>query len=112
MRVTMIGVKKSEYKGKDGQLKTGFNYCGLKEFTRYEMENAQCEGQDVIREWSNIDFNIHAGDEVEFIYEPGFQDKATLVDIKFIKIADNPFPDRKEAAPEKAADPKAGKAGA
>lgn len=111
MRVTVIGVKRSEYKGKDQQMKTGFNYCGLKEFTRYEMENAQCEGQDVIREWSNIDFNIHPGDEVEFIYEPGFQDKATLVDIKVIKIGDNPFPD-KEKTPDKAADPKAGKAGA
>ena len=56
-------------------------------------------------------FNIHPGDEAEFIYEPGFQDKATLVDIKVIKIGGNPFPD-KGAVPEKAADPKAAKAGA
>ena len=111
MRVIIIGVKRSEYKGKDGQMKTGFNYCGLKEFTRYEMENAQCEGQDVIREWSNIDFNIHPGDEVEFIYEPGFQDKATLVDIKVIKIGGNPFPDNDKTPEKAAADPKA-KAGA
>lgn len=110
MRVILVGVKKSEYRGKDQTQKVGFSYCGLKEFTRYEMENAQCEGQDVIREWSNIDFNVHPGDEVEFIYEPGFQDKATLVDIKVIKFADNPFPD-KEKASEKSADPKA-KAGA
>lgn len=112
MRVIIIGVKRSEYKGKDQSQKVGYNYCGLKEFTRYELENAQCEGQDVIREWSSIDFNIHPGDEVEFIYEPGFQDKATLVDVKVIKIADNPFPDKEKAPYKPAADPKAVKAGA
>lgn len=107
MRVTIIGVKKTDYKGKDGQLKTGFNICGTKEFTRYELENADCEGQDVVREWTNIDFNVHPGDEVEFIYEPGFQDKATLVDIKVLSFGDNPFPEKKDAAPDKAAaDPK------
>ena len=111
MRVILIGVKKSEYRGKDNQMKTGFNYCGLKEFTRYELESAQCEGQDVIREWSNIDFNVHPGDEVEFIYEPGFQDKATLVDIKVIKIGGNPFPDNDKTPEKAAADPKV-KAGA
>lgn len=111
MRVTLVGVKRSDYKGKDGQLKTGFNIYGVKDYTRYEMENAQCEGQAVVQEWTNIDFNIHPGDVVELIYEPGFQDKATLVDIQVIKIADNPFPD-KDKVPDKAADIKAAKAGA
>lgn len=107
MRVTIIGVKKSDYKGKDGQLKKGFNICGTKEFTRYELENAECEGKDVVREWTNIDFNVHSGDEVEFIYEPGFQEKATLVDIKVLSFGNNPFPEKKEETPDKAAaDPK------
>lgn len=91
MRVTVIGVKASQYKGKDGSLKSGYNICGLKDFTRYELENADCEGQDVIREFTNVNFNIHPGDTVEFIYEPGFQDKATLVDVQLIAAAGNPF---------------------
>lgn len=103
MRVTIIGVKKSEYKGKDGQKKNGFNICGLKDYTRYELENAECEGQDVVREWTNTDFNVHPGDVVDLVYEPGFQDKATLVDIIPIKYADNPFPEKKDDAPDKAA---------
>lgn len=97
MRVTIIGVKASEYKGKDNQMKRGYNICGLKDYTRYEMENSDCEGQDVVREWTNVDFNVHPGDVVDFIYEPGFQDKATLVDVKVISYADNPFPDKEKA---------------
>lgn len=116
MRVTVIGVKVSQYKGKEGQIKTGYNICGLKDFTRYELENADCEGQDVIREFSSVNFNVHPGDVVEFIYEPGFQDKATLVDVQVISVADNPFPDKKDAAPadDKTVGPqgKAAKAGA
>lgn len=98
MQVVIVGVKKTEYKGKDGQNKVGFNYCGMKDYTRYEQENADCEGQDVIKEFSNIDFSIHPGDTVEFVYEPGFQDKATLVDVKVLAIADKP-PFKNDAAP-------------
>ncbi len=90
MQVTIVGIKKTEYTGKDGKPKVGFNYCGLKDFTRYEQENADCEGHDVIREFSSTDFGIHPGDKVEFVYEPGYQDKATLVDVKVLAIADKP----------------------
>ena len=90
MEVVIVGVKSSEYKGKDGNRRTGFNISGLKDYTRYDQENTNCEGQDVIREFTNIDFGIHPGDRVEFVYEPGFQDKATLVDIKMIEIGDKP----------------------
>ena len=98
MQVQIVGVKKTEYAGKDGKPKVGFNYCGLKDYTRYEQENADCEGQDVVREFSNTDFGIHPGDTVEFVYEPGYQDKATLVDVRVLAIADKP--------PFKAADSK------
>lgn len=68
----------------------------MKEFTRYEQENAECEGQDVVREWSGTDFGIHPGDVVDFIYEPGYQDKATLVDVQIVSVSGNPFPEGKE----------------
>ena len=96
MKVTIVGVKKSDYKGKDGIPKVGFNYLGIKDFTAYELENNQCEGNDVIREFSNRDFNLHPGDVVEFMYEPGFEGRATLVDVKMLKIADAPFTDGKD----------------
>lgn len=90
MEVVIVGVKASQYSGKDGKPRTGFNISALKDYTRYEQENADCEGQDVIKEFTNIDFGIHPGDRVEFVYEPGFQDKATLVDVKVLAIADKP----------------------
>lgn len=103
MKVRITGVKKSSYKGKDGSDRTGFNYSGLKDYTRYETENADCDGQDVIREFSSTDFGVHPGDEVEFIYEPGYQDKATLVDVKVLGFAGgNPFADKKDSPQEKA----------
>lgn len=99
MRVTVVGVRVSEYKGRDGKPKTGYNIFGLKDFNRYAMETSDCEGQEVVSEFTTINFNVHPGDVVEFIYEPGFQDKATLVDIQVVSAADNPFSDKKEAAP-------------
>lgn len=104
MRVTIVGIKKAQYK-RDGAMKSSYNYYGTKDFTRYEQENAECEGQAVVSEWSGVDFNVHPGDVVDFIYEPGFQDKATLVDIQMIALAaSNPYTEKKDAVPDKAAD--------
>lgn len=91
MVVQILGVKRSEYKGKDGGNRIGFNYMGTKDFTRYEKENTQVEGFDVVREFSSTDYNLHPGDVVDFMYEPGFEGRATLVDVRMLKIADSPF---------------------
>lgn len=97
MQVTIVGVKKSEYTGKDNKPKVGYNYSGTKSFTRYEQENSVCVGSDVIREFSSIDFGVIPGDIVEFVYEPGYQDKAILVDIKVLTPAEQPpFDDKKD----------------
>lgn len=103
MRVTILGVKRREFKGSDGKMKTAVDVCGVKDYTRYEQETSDCEGQDVVKEYSSIDYDLHPGDVAEFYYEPGFKDKATLVDIQVISHADNPFPEKKEDTPEKAA---------
>ena len=104
MEVVIVGVKSSQYTGKDGKSRTGFNISGLKNYTRYEQENADCVGQDVVREFTNIDFGIRPGDRVEFVYEPGFQDKATLVDVKVLEIGDKPpFKDSPADAGQKTA---------
>lgn len=88
MRVTIVGVRKSESKGR-----AAFNYFGLKDFTDYDIQNSECNGQSVVAEFSYTDFNLKPGDVVEFDYEPGFQGRATLVGVRPVSlVADiNPF---------------------
>ncbi len=90
MQVQVVGVKKMEYMGRDSKSKIGFNYYGLKSFTKYEEENTACEGCAVITEFSNEDYNIHPGDIVEFVYEPGYQGKASLVNVLMLKMGEKP----------------------
>lgn len=82
MKVTIVGVRKFESKGKPA-----FNYFGLKDFTDYDIQNSDCEGQSVVSEFSYTDFNLHAGDIVEFDYEPGYQGRASLVGVRPITHA-------------------------
>ena len=84
MKVTIVGVRKSESKGRNA-----FNYAGLKDYTVYERENSVCDGQDVVSEFSYTDFNLHPGDVVSFEYEPGFNGRATLVGVQMISPAKN-----------------------
>lgn len=91
MFVKILGVKKSEYKGKDRQNKVGYTYIGMKEFTQYETENNEVEGHDVVREFSNTDYGLHVGDVVDFLFEPGFENRATLVGVRSVSPTDNPF---------------------
>lgn len=82
MKVEIVGVRRSESKGRKV-----FNYYGLKEFTEYEIENSECDGKNVVSEFSYQDFAVFPGDIVEFSYEPGYQGRATLVDVKVITPA-------------------------
>lgn len=91
MYVKIVGVKKTEYKGKDGKNKIGFNILGIKNFTDYEMENAECQGHDVVREFTTTDYGLMPGDVVDFIFEPGYENRATLVGVRSVSPTDNPF---------------------
>lgn len=96
MKVEIVGVRK-------GQTKTGrdcFNYYGLKQFSDYDQENAQCEGVEVVKEFSYKDYGVKVGDEVEFQYEPGFKGAATLSNILMIKSGGS-IPPFKEEKTEK-----------
>lgn len=95
MVVKIVGVKKSKSKDRDV-----FNYSGIKEYTDYEKDNAECEGLDVISEFSYRDFNLHAGDVVVFEYEPGFQGRATLTGVRMVSSNENPFEAEKDAKKE------------
>ncbi len=91
MQVTILGIKKTSYKGKDGSDKIAYNYSCTKDYTEYEQENAECKGQDVIREYSSKAYDVQVGDVVDLVYEPGYEGKATLVDMRIVKIATTPF---------------------
>lgn len=97
MKVEIVGVMK-------GQTKTGrefLNYYGLKEFSDYDKENSQCEGLEVVKEFSYKDYGVKVGDEVEFQYEPGFNGKATLSNILMLKAGGGISPFKEEKAEKK-----------
>lgn len=97
MKVEIVGVRK-------GQTKTGrdcFNYYGLKEFSDYDQENSQCEGQEVVKEFSYKDYGVKVGDEVEFQYEPGFKEKATLSNILMLKAGGSTPPFKEDKTEKK-----------
>ena len=83
MRVEILGVKKVTLKNG----KVGINYMGTKEFTDYDQQNGECQGVDVVREFSYMDYNLCPGDIVNFDYEPGFEGRATLRDVTMIEMA-------------------------
>ena len=41
MQVTILGIKKTSYKGKDGSDKIAYNYSCAKDYTEYEQDNAE-----------------------------------------------------------------------
>lgn len=81
MKVTIIGIKKAKTKnGKDF-----CQYYFQKAFTGYEVENSECLGFAVGSEFSYNDYGLKPGDECDFLYEPGFEGKATLSDVVVLK---------------------------
>ena len=98
MLVKILGVKKRTYMGNDKRERTGFNYMGVKEFTDFEIENSECKGYDVVREFSSKDYAVEPGDVVEFLYEPGYEGRATLVGVRSVSMKDNPFEKEEKAA--------------
>lgn len=97
MQVTIVGIRKGETKNK----KPCFNYYGLRDFSDYDKENSECEGSQVIVEFSYKDYGLSVGDVVDFQYEPGFEGRATLSNVVMIKMAGG-TPFDKDAAGETA----------
>lgn len=95
MIVKIVGVRKHESKGRNV-----FNIAALKEYAQYEKENAECKGVDVISEFTYTDYGLAVGDVVEFLYEPGFQQRAKLTGVRSVSPTDNPF----ESKPDKKTD--------
>lgn len=83
MKVIILGVKKGTTKGGNNF----FQYYFKKPFTDYEVENSECLGMMTGAEFSYTDYNLKPGDECDFQYEPGYQNKATLSDVVVLKEA-------------------------
>ncbi len=84
MKVTIIGIRKAK-------TKNGREFCSYfyeKAFTDYERENSDCLGMTVGSEFSYKDYNLKPGDVCDFMYEPGFEGKATLSDVVVLKPND------------------------
>lgn len=91
MAYTIVGIRKGESKGRPC-----WNIAATKEYSAYDQQNSECEGVDVVSEFTYVDFGIHPGDSVEFMYEKGFQGRATLVDVKILSFASGtPFDGKK-----------------
>ena len=81
MKVTILGIKKAQTKnGRDF-----WQYYFKKDFTDYDLNNSECEGEMVGSEFSYKDYILRVGDVCDFQYEPGFNDRATLSDVVVLK---------------------------
>lgn len=83
MKVTIIGVQK----GKSRNNRDFTNLFFSQPFTDYEASNGSCNGFKVGTEFTYLDVNVKPGDECEFTYEKGFQDRATLANVTVLKPA-------------------------
>ncbi len=82
---TIVGVKavKSQKSGR-----IGYTILFTAPFTDYEVENSEsCEGFTCGQVFTYKDYSVKPGDVVDMRYEPGYQDKAQLVDIVMVKPA-------------------------
>lgn len=81
MKVLITGIKKAQTKNG----RNYFQYYFQKAFSDYEVSNTDCAGMAVGSEFSYKDYNLKPGDECDFQYEPGFDNKATLSDVVVLK---------------------------
>lgn len=78
----IVGIK--ETRSKAGNL--GYNYYYTEPFSDYEAETAvSLVGLSCGVEYSRKRFDVVPGDEVNMIYEKGFQDRAQLADMQVVK---------------------------
>ena len=86
MKVTITGIMKGTSKNN----RQFTQYFGTTPFSDYETESNDCTGFKVVEVFTYQDFGpISVGDLCEFLYEPGYQGRATLSGVKPIKNAGN-----------------------
>ena len=87
MKVTITGIMKGTNKAK----REFTQIFGTTPFTDYEADSNDCVGSKTVDVFTYMDCGaLQIGDVVDFVYEPGFQGRATLTDIIAVKTADKP----------------------
>lgn len=89
MKVRLIGIASGTYKDKNDKEKEATTIYFEQPFNNYEAsrEGMKVDGQKVGTAFLPRIIDAQAGDEVDLEYEPGFQDKATLVNITVVSKA-------------------------
>ena len=84
MRVTVKGI----LKGTNKSGREFFQIYGTTPFSEYEETSGNCAGVKTIDQFTFLDVSdIKINDEVDFLYEPGFQGRAKLTAIIPVKPA-------------------------
>jgi len=84
--VKIIGIKRTPSSKNPQQLY--HNYFYTYPHKQYDIDHAfEIQGIACGVEFSMVDIGCHVGDEVEFRYDKGFQDKAVLVGCTVVKPA-------------------------
>lgn len=88
MRTRVVGIVTEERESKGVKQLTTNLYLEL-EHEEWRKERAlRLEGKRYVMEWTRLDCSgLHVGDTVDLFYEPGFQNKATLVGFKVVPQA-------------------------
>ena len=82
--VKIVGIKKMLKKDTKDQFYYNLFYTAP--FSQYDVDNAfDLSGVQVGTEFAREDYGLHVGDEVEFLYTKGFQDKAYLAGVRMVK---------------------------
>ncbi len=94
MKVTVTGTMK-------GTSKAGrefYQVYATTPFTDYESQNNDCVGLKTVDVFTYLDCSqLRVGDEIDLVYEPGFQGRATLVKIVPVKLAADKAADKTAA---------------
>lgn len=89
MKVELIGIASGTYQDKNGKEKEATTVYFKQPFSDYEShrEGMECNGFKVGMAFYPRIVKAQAGDIIDLEYEPGFQDKATLVNITVVSSA-------------------------
>lgn len=83
MKVTLIGIMRGHYEDKNGKKKEASTLYFTQPYSEYESkrEGMEAHGFKTGQAFFPRIVDAKPNDVVDLIYEPGFQDKATLVDV-------------------------------
>lgn len=81
--VKIIGIKVTSSSKDPSKVYRTYYFTG--NYSSYELEHFNVQGKTCGSENTSLDLNCQLGDEVEFVYQKGFQDKAVLVGCNIVK---------------------------